>query len=234
MEMNICQYSAIRVNNSGISQIDDDVSIEDSFRIYLNGEFIEELTASPGQLEELGAGHVMCEGLACRVSAVRVSGNSIHIYAEPCGKMKKPPPRYVKIKKEDVFDVMNATNSEIWKKTGGVHCSVLFSDGKLVADSKDVGRHNTVDKVVGLAVLNNIDVSCCILGCTGRQPAAMVSKAANARMPIVISKSASTDKGIHMADQAGVTLVCFAREKRFTVYTHPDRILICEDTKGRS
>ena len=60
MEMNICQYSAIRVNNSGISQIDDDVSIEDSFRIYLNDKFIEELTASPGQLEELGAGHVMC------------------------------------------------------------------------------------------------------------------------------------------------------------------------------
>ena len=226
MEMDICQYPTIRVSNGGISEINDNISVEEPFRIYLNDEFIEELTASPSQLEELGAGHVICEGLACYPYEVNVSGNSIHIYAEPCGKIKKPPPRYVTIKKEDVFDVMNATKSEIWEKTGGVHCSVLFSDGKLVADSKDVGRHNTVDKVVGLAVLNNIDLSYCILGSTGRQPAAMVSKAANARIPIVISKSATTDKGIRTADQAGVTLVCFAREKRFAVYTHPDRILI--------
>ena len=226
MEMNIFQYPTIRVSNGGISEISDNVSVEEPFRIYLNDEFIEELTASPRQLEELGAGHVICERLACRLSGVRASGNSIHIYAEPCGKIKKPAPRYVAIKKEDVFDVMNATNSEIWRKTEGVHCSVLFSDGKLVAKMDDVGRHNTVDKVVGSAVLSNVDLTGCVLGCTGRQPATMGSKAANACIPIVIARSASTDKGIRMADQAGVTLVCFAREKRFTVYTHPDRILI--------
>jgi len=226
MEMNICQYPAIRVNNCGISEIDDNISVEELFRIYLNDEFIEELTASPSLLEALGAGHIVCEGLAGSLSGVHVSGTSIDIYAEPCGKIKTPPPRYVTVKKEDVFHIMNATNSETWRKTGGVHCSVLFSDGKLVAGSEDVGRHNTVDKVVGLAVLNNIDLSYCVLACTGRQPATMVFKAANARIPIVIARSASTDKGIRMADQAGVTLVCFARERRFTVYTHPDRILI--------
>jgi FdhD protein len=226
MEMDIFRYPTIRVNNGEISEINDNISVEEPFRIYLNDEFVEELTASPSQLEELGAGHVICEGLARSLYEVNVSGNSIIIYGEPRGKIKIPPPRYVTIEKEDVFDVMNSTKSEIWEKTEGVHCAVLFSDGKLVADSKDIGRHNTVDKVVGLAVLNKIDVSYCILGCTGRQPAAMVSKAANARIPIVISKSATTDKGIHTADQAGVTLVCFARENRFTVYTHPDRILI--------
>jgi len=101
---------------------------------------------------------------------------------------------------------------------------VLFLDGKLVVRSSDVGRHNTVDKVVGFAILHGIDLSRCILGCTGRQAAGMVSKAANAGVPIVISKAASTNKGISTADQSGVTLICFARGRRFTIYTHPYRI----------
>ena len=88
----------------------------------------------------------------------------------------------------------------------------------------DVGRHNTVDKVIGFAVLNGIDLSRCIIGCSGRQPAGMVSKAANAGIPIILSKAATTDQGILTADQTGVTLVCFARGNRFTVYTHPYRI----------
>jgi FdhD protein len=53
----------------------------------------------------------------------------------------------------------------------------------------------------------------------------MVSKVANAGIPIIISKAAATDHGIVTARQAGVTLICFARGERFTIYTHPQRIL---------
>ena len=203
----------------------DDVCVEESFRIYLNNEFISELVASPSQLEELGAGHVICEGLASGVSGVQVSGDEIRVHAEASDE-KCTTGSSVTIEKEYVFEVMDSLVSEIWEKTGGAHCSVLFSDGRLIARSEDIGRHNTVDKVVGYAILKNIDLSTCVLGCSGRQPAAMVSKAANAGIPIVISRSAPTDKGIRVADLAGVTLICFARGNRFTIYTHPNRILL--------
>lgn len=91
--------------------------------------------------------------------------------------------------------------------------------------SSDVGRHNTVDKVVGYATLNGIDLSRCVIGCTGRQPAGMVRKDAHAGIPIVISRAASTDKGITTAEAAGITLICFSRGDRFTIYTHLERIL---------
>jgi len=42
---------------------------------------------------------------------------------------------------------------------------------------------------------------------------------------VVISRAASTDKGIATAQKAGITLVCFSRGDRFTIYTHPERIL---------
>jgi FdhD protein len=52
----------------------------------------------------------------------------------------------------------------------------------------------------------------------------MVRKYAHAGIPVVISRAASTDKGIKAAEGAGITLVGFSRGDRFTVYTHPERI----------
>ncbi|MCK9319118.1 formate dehydrogenase accessory sulfurtransferase FdhD, partial [Methanoculleus sp.] len=74
------------------------------------------------------------------------------------------------------------------------------------------------------AALKGLDRSRCILGCTGRQPSGMVAKAANAGIPIVVSRAASTDRGILTAEEAGITLICFSRGERFTIYTHPERV----------
>lgn len=223
--MSICESPAMRVDDDRVTETIDDVCIEESFQLYLNNEFIGELIASPAQLEELGAGHVICEGLASGVSGVQVSGGEIRVHAEAPDE-KCTTKSSVTIEKEHIYEVMDSIISEIWERTGGAHCSALFSDGRLIARSEDIGRHNTVDKVVGYAILKNIDLSTCVLGCSGRQPAMMVSKAANAGIPIVISRSAPTDKGIRTADLAGVTLICFARGNRFTVYAHPDRIIL--------
>ena len=232
--MNICQSPATRVDNDRVAEALDDLCIEESFRLYLNNDFICELIASPSQLEELGAGHVICEGFASSVSGVQVLGDEIRVHVEtPEEKCTtESSESSVTIEKDYISKVMDSLVSEVWERTGGVHCSVLFSDGRLVARSEDIGRHNTVDKVVGYAILNNIDLSTCVLGCSGRQPAAMVSKAANAGIPIVISRSAATDKGIRTADLAGVTLICFARGNRFTVYAHPDRIILHQGLCG--
>ncbi len=223
--MNICQSPATRVDDDRVAEAFDDLCIEESFRLYLNNEFICELIASPSQLEELGVGYIICKGLASSVPGVQVSGDEIRVHAE-APEEKRTTESSVTIEKDYISEVMDSLVSEVWERTGGAHCSVLFSDGRLIARSEDIGRHNTVDKVVGYAILNNIDLSTCVLGCSGRQPAAMVSKAANAGIPIVISRSAATDKGIRTADLAGLTLICFARGNRFTVYTHPDRIIL--------
>jgi FdhD protein len=52
----------------------------------------------------------------------------------------------------------------------------------------------------------------------------MVIKYAHAGIPIVISRAASTDRGIAAAASLGITLICFSRGDRFTVYTHPERV----------
>ncbi len=126
---------------------------------------------------------------------------------------------------DDIYRATKEIISDLWVKTGGVHCSVLFREGgEIVAVMTDVGRHNTVDKVVGCAALNGIDLSRCFIGCTGRQPYGMVKKCMNAGIPIIISKAASTADGIELARKSGITLICFARGERFTIYSNPQRV----------
>jgi FdhD protein len=118
-------------------------------------------------------------------------------------------------------------HSESWKKTGSIHCSVLFDqEGRAIKAAEDIGRHSSVDKVVRYALLHNIPLDETVLACSGRQPEEMVLKASRARIPIVLSKATVIDRGIETADQLGVTLIGFAGGDRFTIYTHPERVQV--------
>jgi FdhD protein len=241
--MNLKDHRSTRVRNGEITEIDDTIVIEDRFQILFNNRPVTDIIASRDQLRELGAGFVITEGLTRCVDKVKLEGDRILVFADTgCNaslskkelgssggmSLQKEPGTVssdLQITPEDVVSWTREIETEVWRKTGAVHCSVLISEGKCVVKSSDVGRHNTVDKVVGHAILNRIDLSGCVIGCTGRQPAGMVKKYSNAGIPIVISRAASTDKGIATAETAGITLVCFSRGDRFTIYTHPERIL---------
>lgn len=238
----IYTHHAIQVVDGKAKETDDAIVIEDRFELLLNDKPVTEIVASRDQLRELGAGYLVSEGIVRCVDKVAVEGDRILAYSDTGCDLKwtkrevgssgglsflSEMPRLVsdiRLSPAEVSAVTDEIETELWRKTGGVHCSVLFQDKKLIAKSSDVGRHNTVDKLVGYAVLNGIDLSRCVIGCTGRQPAGMVRKSARAGIPVIISRAASTDKGIAAAKAAGITLVGFSRGTRFTVYTHPERI----------
>lgn len=105
-----------------------------------------------------------------------------------------------------------------------VHTSGLFKEGGLVAYAEDVGRHNTIDKVIGQAALKGVDFNSTILVTTGRQPADAVLKCARVGIPISVSIRDPIHSGIFAAWRTGVTLVCGARGGRLDIYTHPRRV----------
>lgn len=115
--------------------------------------------------------------------------------------------------------------SKLFKLTGGTHASALFEEGKLVARAEDIGRHNAIDKVIGIAVQSKVNFSKCVLVSSGRQPADMVLKVARMGIPILASKASPIRSGIIAAKKTGVTLICFVREHRMNVYTYPSRVL---------
>jgi FdhD protein len=110
-------------------------------------------------------------------------------------------------------------------RTGGAHtASLVDADGRLLYKALDIGRHNAIDKVVGMAVLNGDDLSAMFLVSSGRQPAGMVMKAARAGIPLIISKSAPISSGIDSAIRSNITLCCYATREKFKVFSAPERI----------
>jgi len=133
------------------------------------------------------------------------------------------------IKAEIVLNCVNRLNSiaETFRKTGGVHAAAIYeSNGNLVAFAEDVGRHNAVDKAIGIGALNKTDFSECFLALTGRFTGDIVLKVVRVGLPILASLAVAIDSGIAVAEDAGLTLIGFARGRRMNIYNFPERILL--------
>ena len=221
--------------NENTSKINEDfVCIEKNYELYINNKFISNLIASPNNLKELGVGYVISEGYleSEDIKDVHIMDTKITVIAEKSNKMnlkeKNNDINNINLPLKTIFKIMEYMSNitGIWKITGGTHWACLFDlDGNEIITIEDIGRHNAVDKVIGYGILNNINLKDKILVSSGRLPYMMVKKVVNAKIPIIISKSPSTDKGVELAKNNNITLIGFARKNRFTVYNGFERIV---------
>jgi FdhD protein len=133
----------------------------------------------------------------------------------------------LKVKAQIIFESVNQLNFKAkgFRRTGGLHVAAIYKgDGELVALAEDVGRHNAVDKVIGMAALNGVVFGECFLALSGRMSGDVAFKAAKVGLPIIASLAAALSSGIAMAESANLTLAGFVRGKRINLYTCPERI----------
>lgn len=109
--------------------------------------------------------------------------------------------------------------------SGGTHAAGAFTiEGEMITLQEDIGRHNAVDKVIGFLISNKLLNKAKCLTVSGRISYEIVSKIKAAGIPFLAAVSAPSSLAIDNARDAGITLMAFCRNTKFTVYSHPEQI----------
>lgn len=125
-------------------------------------------------------------------------------------------------KMADIFK----SDSPAHKKSFGTHSCYIASMDMLSKDispfmCEDLGRHNALDKAIGLSLLNKVNLTNSIIFTTGRVPIDMIAKVIRAKIPILATKAVPTDETIEMSKKYNLTLICSTYPDSAIVYNDP-------------
>ncbi|HSV18092.1 MAG TPA: formate dehydrogenase accessory sulfurtransferase FdhD [Casimicrobiaceae bacterium] len=126
----------------------------------------------------------------------------------------------------DLLDQVRV-HETIYKQAGAVHgCALASNEGdasRILMFIEDVGRHNAVDAIAGRMWLDRLDGDDKIFYTTGRLTSEMVIKAAQMRIPFLVSRSGLTHMGYRIAQQVGMTMIGRATNKHYLLFTGAER-----------
>jgi FdhD protein len=138
----------------------------------------------------------------------------------------KPVESALTISAAEILSLMRELQerAHLFRLTGGLHSAALCSRKEVVYFCEDIGRHNAVDKIAGLCLRDGVELHDKILVTSGRISSEILVKSAKLGIPVLVSRSAPTSLSIELGEKLGLTLVGFARGRRFNIYSRRDRI----------
>ncbi len=249
MLMNTSEVRVVKYKGGDLEDVTDCIVREDPLEIFINGEKKYFCMRMPGMDYELALGLLFNEGIInsmndiqdfeldeCRIS-LNIKGTIVpgfkKVYASSGSMFSDElvvpvsqtggefPSNKLFVLQNEFFKMQ-----EVFDKTGGVHaCAFYSSGGELVSFAEDVGRHNALDKCMGIALASEKMESIFLIMLSSRISFEMIRKSYRTGAVLVAGVSAPTSAAVSAAEQSGMTLVGFLRGERFNVYTHPERLL---------
>ncbi|HUW45241.1 MAG TPA: formate dehydrogenase accessory sulfurtransferase FdhD [Dehalococcoidia bacterium] len=227
MEKRSTEIEILGISRDGKWKKTDELVHEEEIIVKLNGE-IQKFYCIPVDLEDMIAGYLKSRGIDPSLSQIKKLGSNEFEVNVPEELVKTPRNCDSKkqLTKSEIFDLIKALNenSFLYQKTGCAHVIGICEDKEIFVE--DTSRHCAIDKAIGLAIRDGINLANSSLITSCRQTASIIRKAIFCEIPIVISISATTDLAIEEANKYGITLIGFASSKWFKIYSHDWRIEI--------
>ncbi len=228
---------------------------EASVSLTVNGEVWISFMCTPADLEALATGFLFNEGIIqsmADVAAVSACENGSNVDVWLNHSVQKPvhwrrtsgctggvtsdqarpkaflPQADEKFSPEVILNAMSQLLEvqELYREARGVHCSAVSDGRRIVYRAEDIGRHNTLDKLAGMMLLQPKPMKRKIIVTTGRISSEMLQKSTRLGAQVVISRTSPTSLSVEMAEENGITLIGYARRNQFLVYAHPERLMM--------
>ena len=127
-----------------------------------------------------------------------------------------------------IFRAMDAMPAwqTIGAQTGTAHgAAFVAADGRILAFAEDAGRHNALDKLVGMVARRGLDPALGFCATTSRASYEMAQKAGSAGFPLLCTLSGTTTLAIDVALACNLTVCSFVRKTGFQCVSAPERLL---------
>lgn len=111
-----------------------------------------------------------------------------------------------------------------YKEHGGTHTAGLFGPSGMELIVEDIGRHNTVDRIAGEAILADIDTTGKAILTSGRISSEMLVKTSRLGCGIVASRTSPTELAVSLAIEANVALCGYVRRDQLRIFHDAGRL----------
>lgn len=219
--------------------------------IFVNGEEVATILCTPARLIQLVLGFLYMEGIIAdqqEVASLRVCQDEpiadvrllkSEYEAAPrrtitsgCGSgisSDSSAPKVASdlvVTPEEILSLMRQLyqRQDLFQEMGGIHSSALADRDNILVSAEDIGRHNTLDKIMGECLMKKLPTEDKILLTTGRISSEMVLKAARMQVPIVVSRGTPTERAVSLGKQLGITVIGYARGNRLSVFSGEERL----------
>ena len=219
--------------------------------IFVNGGEVATILCTPARLTQLVLGFLYLEGIITgqqEVASLRVCED------EPIadvrllkGEYKAAPRRTITsgcgsgtssdsdvpkvvselvVTADEILSLMRQLyqRQDLFQEMGGIHSSALADREGILVSAEDIGRHNTLDKIMGQCLMRKLSTEDKILLTTGRISSEMVLKAARMQVPVVVSRGTPTERAVRLGKELGITVIGYARGNRLSVFSAEERL----------
>lgn len=192
-----------------------------SVHVYNRSNGIEARVRIPdARFEKLaGKGRNLTGRTGCGLCGATTLRQAVRDVKHVCGDLQLPA--------AELFAALNDIRQlqQLNQLTGAVHAAAWILPGQGIQYVReDVGRHNALDKLIGLLLRLGKNPAAGFVIMTSRASYELVQKSASVGITLLAAMSAPTGLAIRLAEEAGITLVGFARDDQHVVYSHPERL----------